>query len=185
MWFVHKDLGIDVIRLYIVMTHWGTKHAQLRKVQLHKHCWRAYDMTSSPVYSGIKVIQYKLKFYPRIIVAYLPLNILVWREKNQKTICYICASGYVCMHIYTYICCMCLLDSHGGVDSTVEQGQRSGNTAASFFLNWYVLFARGESDKHVQNCVEEKSGANFETHLISILVHILVLVTSVDWTDEN
>ena len=75
----------------------------------------------------------------------------------------------VCVHAYIQcICCMCLLDSHGGVDSTVEQGQRSGNTAASFFLNWYVLFARGESDKHVQHCVEEKSGANFETHLISI-----------------
>lgn len=36
------------------------------------------------------------------------------------------------------------------------------------FLNGDVLFARGESDKHVQHHDEARSGNNFEQHLISI-----------------
>lgn len=53
------------------------------------------------------------------------------------------------------------------------------------------VFARGESDKHVQHCREERSGANFEEYLISIFCTYSSFsqhsyrITSVEWADEN
>lgn len=58
-------------------------------------------------------------------------------------------------------------------------------------LNRDVLFARGKSDKHVQHCGEERSGANFEEHVISISPIYMSFswhsdrATSVQWADEN
>lgn len=58
-------------------------------------------------------------------------------------------------------------------------------------LNSDAVFARGEPDKHVQNHREERSGANFEEHLIYISCTYLSYswhsdrVTSVEWADKN
>lgn len=88
-----------------------------------------------------------------------------------------CASGYVCIMLECVYW---------------EWWRTKPKERFSFyFLNGDVVFARGESDNHVQNRREERSGAIFEENLISISCTYSSYgwrsdrATSVEWADEN
>lgn len=91
-------------------------------------------------------------------------------QRKKKIDIYLCLRA--CAHAYTH--CICL---HVSIKNVMVAWLRmiallSRDKALGIFqflfLNGDVLFARGESDKHVQHRDEARSGNNFEQHLISI-----------------